>query len=47
VFLHIHPHWLDATYLPAINQWDFPDLSKYRFENLNKQEQDFVFEVSN
>ena len=46
IFPHIHPHWLDAKYLPDINQWDLTNLSKYRFTSLTKQEREFVFQES-
>ena len=38
VYLHIHPHWLDAKYLPEINQWDLSNTSKFAISNLAPQE---------
>ena len=46
LFPHLHPHWLDAKYLPEINQWDLSDISRYRFHSLAKKEKDFVFDES-
>lgn len=46
VFPHIHPHWLDAVYLPDINQWDLSDIRKYRFHALTQQQRSFVFQKS-
>lgn len=39
--LHLHPHWLDAVY--ENNAWNFTSYKKYRFDNLNKEEQELVF----
>ena len=46
IFPHIHPHWIDAKYIPEINQWSFLDLSKYRFNQLNENEKELVFKKS-
>jgi len=46
LFPHLHPHWLDAKYLPEINQWDLTEISKYRFHCLVKRERDYVFDES-
>jgi len=46
VFPHLHPHWLDAKYLPDINQWDLSDTEKYSFSSLEKEEKQFVFSQS-
>jgi hypothetical protein len=43
VFPHLHPHWIDATYLPELNQWQLINYSLYRFHNLDKQEREDVF----
>jgi hypothetical protein len=43
VFPHLHPHWLDAKYLPEINQWDLSNVNRYRFHNLNKEERKKLF----
>jgi hypothetical protein len=44
VFPHIHPHWLDAVYLPEQNQWDLSDTRRYRFHNLTPQQRAEVFQ---
>lgn len=46
VFPHLHPHWLDAVYLPQINQWDLKDDSRYRFCTLNETERLQLFTQS-
>lgn len=46
VYLHIHPHWLDAKYMEEKNEWDLTDLSKFSFHNLSTTLQHFVFENS-
>lgn len=46
VYPHIHPHWLDAIYLNEINQWDLSNYSKYRFNLINENEKNIVFNES-
>lgn len=46
VFPHLHPHWLDAVYLPDINQWDLSLNSRYRFHVLSPEEKETVFDQS-
>jgi hypothetical protein len=46
VFPHVHPHWLDAEYLPEINQWRLNNISKYRFHNISESERTHVFDGS-
>jgi peptidoglycan/xylan/chitin deacetylase (PgdA/CDA1 family) len=46
VFLHIHPHWLDAIYLPDINEWNLSDTSRYRFSSLNEDERESSIKTS-
>ncbi|MEO6306207.1 MAG: hypothetical protein ABIP51_23870, partial [Bacteroidia bacterium] len=46
IFPHIHPHWLEATYNRASKQWLLKDLDKYRFHNINLEEQDLLFRTS-
>lgn len=47
IFHHIHPHWLDAIYLPDINQWDVSNKQRFALSNLNYQEIEEVFSISN
>jgi hypothetical protein len=46
VYPHIHPHWLDAQYLPESNQWRLNDVSRYRFHAINDNERSYVFDGS-
>lgn len=46
VFPHIHPHWLDAIYLPDTNEWTLESIEKYRFCNISKTEQHNIFKGS-
>ncbi len=41
--LHLHPQWLDAVY--ENNQWVFPDLKKYRLQQLTQKEIDELFKI--
>jgi len=43
VFPHVHPHWLNAKYIPKINQWQLNDISKYRFHTISASEREAVF----
>jgi hypothetical protein len=38
VYLHIHPHWLDAVYMPEKNQWDLSNTSRFALSNLPTKE---------
>lgn len=38
VYLHIHPHWLDAVYLPELNQWDLSNNKRFALVNLSQPE---------
>ncbi|MDB4202980.1 hypothetical protein N9767_01220 [Planktomarina temperata] len=38
--LHIHTHWLDATYDEFTNTWSFRDLSRYRLHALSSDSDD-------
>ncbi|MFI5151519.1 MAG: hypothetical protein ACHQRM_17460 [Bacteroidia bacterium] len=46
VFPHLHPHWLDAIYLPELNQWDLSDNRHYRFHALSPEARRSVFSSS-
>jgi len=46
VFPHIHPHWLDAIYIPEINQWSLSNFSKYRFHSAALNEKEKLFSES-
>ncbi|MBK7886341.1 MAG: hypothetical protein IPJ86_03285 [Bacteroidetes bacterium] len=46
VFPHIHPHWLDAIYLPQQREFDLSNVQKYRFHYLSQEEKQKVFNGS-
>jgi len=46
LFHHIHPHWLNATYLPDTNEWDEHDYSHFAISTLDKEERSRVFQIS-
>ena len=46
LFPHIHPHWLDAKYLPDQNQWELINVKRYRFHNTTTDERKLLFDVS-
>lgn len=43
IFWHIHPHWIDANYIPEINQWDLSNKRKFSIKNLKINEVDSIF----
>ena len=46
IFPHLHPHWLDAVYLPDVNEWSLTDLRYYQFSSLPAEKQDYLFSNS-
>ncbi len=46
VYPHIHPHWLDAVYLPEKNEWNLENTARYRFCNISREDQEAVFSGS-
>jgi hypothetical protein len=46
LFPHLHPHWLDATYLSEINQWELRNIDKYRFHNIDEVTRNKLFDFS-
>jgi hypothetical protein len=46
IFPHLHPHWLDATYLSDINQWELRNIDKYRFHNIDEATRNNLFDFS-
>jgi hypothetical protein len=46
VYPHLHPHWLDAEYLSASNEWRLNSTAKYRFHHLSEAERVEVFDGS-
>src|SRR6476620_8790450 len=43
IFVHLHPHWLDAVYRPESNTWDLTDHSKYLFSSVDEATQGELF----
>ncbi|MEO8769681.1 MAG: glycosyltransferase [Ferruginibacter sp.] len=46
VFMHIHPHWIDAVYNEKLNTWSLRDYSKYLFSSLDNDTQANLFKIS-
>jgi hypothetical protein len=46
IFPHLHPHWLDAEYVPETNEWRLDNKRYYRFSALDKSQQQDTFERS-
>ena len=40
---HVHPHWLDAQYLPKTGEFDLTNVDRYRFHNLTVADRRKVF----
>ena len=43
---HLHPHWIDAEYIPTENQWSLLNDSRYNIEALSKQQKKQIFDFS-
>ncbi len=43
---HIHPHWIDALYNPASNEWDLREKRYYTFASLSENKQSGLFSES-
>lgn len=46
IYPHVHPHWIDALYLPKNNEWDLSDNSKYRFNSLTDDQKNSHFNAA-
>ena len=46
IFPHLHPHWMDALYLPNTREWELNNLSKYRFHSLDFGQRQQLFNAS-
>jgi len=44
VFPHLHPHWLDAGYDGAVNEWNLGSAGKYRFHRCSEAERTRLFD---
>lgn len=38
VYLHVHPHWLDAVYNAETNQWNLSNTERFAMSNLNEKD---------
>lgn len=47
LFHHIHPHWLDAHYMPELNEWNLSNNHRFVFSSINNNEKDKIFNFSN
>lgn len=43
VFPHVHAHWIDAVYLPDVNEWSLKNKRYYRFSALPREQQAELF----
>ena len=43
LFIHLHPHWIDADYDPSNNEWSLTNYRYYRFHNLEKDQKAEIF----
>lgn len=46
IFPHLHPHWLDAVYLPGLNEWCLMNTRYYQFSSLSAEQQSYLFNSS-
>ena len=46
VYLHVHPHWLDAVYSPETNQWDLSETAKFSFASLDEESRRNLFKAA-
>lgn len=46
VFPHVHPHWLDAKYLPELKQFDLSNLQKYSLASIENELVETLFQQS-
>lgn len=44
IFPHLHPHWLDAVYLPELNEWSLVNKRYYQFSSLSSLQQENLFD---
>lgn len=46
LFIHLHPHWLDAVYRPDSNTWDLSDTTRYRISSIPLEQKSRLFKDS-
>ena len=46
IFPHLHPHWLDAVYLPESNEWSLEDTRYYAFSSISEEQRRRLFDHS-
>jgi len=44
IYLHLHPHWLDARYDEKTNRWNLSDKSRFSFNRLTAAQREEVFQ---
>ena len=37
IFIHLHPHWLDASYIESENQWSLINHSRYKVSSFDEE----------
>lgn len=43
---HLHPHWIDAEYIPTENQWSLLNDRRYNIETLSQEQKKQIFDFS-
>lgn len=43
LFYHMHPHWLDARYLPTTNEWDLSEAARFCLSGVEEREKGTLF----
>ncbi|GGB08517.1 hypothetical protein [Puia dinghuensis] len=46
IFPHLHPHWLDAVYLPESNEWSLKDTRYYALSSISAEQRQRLFDHS-
>lgn len=46
LFLHQHPHWMDAKYIPETNSWDISDSTNFSCVNFTREMINYLFGIS-
>lgn len=46
VYLHLHPHWLDARYHAKASRWNLSDKSHFSFNSLTEPQREEVFRIA-
>src|SRR5271170_6423278 len=43
IYAHIHPHWIDAEFLPDKNEWSLQNTRYYKFSSLDQGQKHKLF----